>query len=115
MTGQPGCQDTPVIRVRIAEVSAEVLAWKTAPGGMVSEALGAGDPVAAGPEPGVVVVPLLGGGRAGLADVPPGEGGGVPAAGCWVLPHPVGIMLSTADASTMLAIRVRQRGRRMAR
>jgi hypothetical protein len=91
-----------------------VLPWKTAPGELVSEALGAGDAVAAGPEPGVVVAPLVGDGRAGLAAMRPGEGREVPAAGCRVPPHPAAIMLSTADASTTMANQARQRGRRNA-
>ena len=90
-----------------------MLPWNITPGGAVSEAPGAGDAVAAGPEPGVVVAPLVGDGRAGLAAMRPGEGREVPAAGCRV-PHPAAIMLSTADASTTMTIRARQRGCRNA-
>jgi len=75
------------MRFRIAAVSPEVLAWNTSPAGAVTGALGVRDADVAGAEPGVVIV-AVGVERAGLADVPPGDGRGTPGVGGCVPAHP---------------------------
>jgi len=66
-------EDTPVIRVRIATVSAEVLAWNTGPPGAVTGVLGVCDAAVAGAGPGEVMV-AAGRERTGPADVPARRG-----------------------------------------
>ena len=90
-------------------VSAEVLAWNTGPTGLlVTGAVGVGDAAVAGAGPGVVVV-AVGSGRAGLADVPPGDGRGTPEAGGWVRPHPAASRPSAAAVITTVTALARQR------
>ena len=86
-------------------VSADVLAWNTGPAGLlVTGAVGVRDAAVAGAGPGVVVA-AAGSGRAGLADVPPGDGRGTPEAGGGVPPHPAASRPSAAAAITAMAQR----------
>jgi hypothetical protein len=96
------------MRVRIAAVSAEVLAWNTGPAGAVTGALGVRDPDVAGAGPDMVIV-AVGVGRAWLADVPPGDGRGTPGVGGCVPAHPAASRPTATAAITAMTVRAGRR------